>query len=262
MLTINESIKGDFNLEKKILQQINEGLDKKGCYNSLWFSTIGIWVYEYFINHNINLTKQRLYLLGRLAEVLVTQCNSDYLNYSLNHTFPVILSDNEALIQRYAKLRYTKSAHYPFDMEEQLLIGNGVFCNTVQHFMVNNKDGIEKNLNIIETKVINKKKNAVLIHDYDFYKALYEGNMPKMEEVIHRFSKGQLHKNRQYNQLLGKYVAPCALGYAKLAWRLGYKVETNSPLIPKELLPIEPIKQYDEVYDFLKEDYQNILANE
>ena len=42
-------------------------------------------------------------------------------------------------------------------------------------------------------------------------------------------------------------------GYTKLAWRKGIEVEVNSPLISKELLPIQPLDKYEIPYDFLRE---------
>ena len=42
--------------------------------------------------------------------------------------------------------------------------------------------------------------------------------------------------------------------YAKIAWRSGYEVEVDLPCIPKEWLPVTPLDNYDEHYDFLKGD--------
>ena len=50
-----------------------------------------------------------------------------------------------------------------------------------------------------------------------------------------------------------------ATGLAKLAWIKGIEVEINHPLLPKELLPINPNKEYFIEYDFLKPDYVPIL---
>ena len=45
-----------------------------------------------------------------------------------------------------------------------------------------------------------------------------------------------------------------ALGYAKLAWLSGIEVDIDSPLVPKELLPLQSNEKYDDSYDFLKSD--------
>jgi len=45
----------------------------------------------------------------------------------------------------------------------------------------------------------------------------------------------------------------CYLGtlQTKLCWFRGIPVEIDSPLVPMELMPIQPLKHYDDVYDFL-----------
>ncbi len=63
----------------------------------------------------------------------------------------------------------------------------------------------------------------------------------------------KIHKARNTDTLLNKYISMPALGYAKLAWYLGVEVEVNSPLIPKDLLPIKPLDNYEIPYDFLEE---------
>ncbi|MFC4263902.1 Imm49 family immunity protein [Ferruginibacter yonginensis] len=55
------------------------------------------------------------------------------------------------------------------------------------------------------------------------------------------------------NDIHAQYVSFPALGYAKLAWLKGIEVEVKSHLVPKELLPIQPLEKYEIPYDFLKE---------
>jgi hypothetical protein len=49
-----------------------------------------------------------------------------------------------------------------------------------------------------------------------------------------------------------KNISMPALGYAKIA--IGIEVQVNSKLIPKELLPVEPLEHYDIPYEFLKSE--------
>lgn len=199
-------------------------------------------------------SKNNFYICGLLDEVEILQYNSRFFDFGLLKMFSPILSDNEALIQRYAKLRYRAYGKMP-DMDFDVAKGRvSIWCNTVQFFMENNTEGIERNLNIIETKVLHKAdtKRAGLIDDYEFYKALYERNKPKMEEVLEKLVSPKIHKKRSDEEILGQYFSFFATGYAKLAWRKGIEVEVNSPLVAKELLPILPNDNYDIPYDFLK----------
>ena len=184
----------------------------------------------------------------------ISKFNDDQLNYGLAFTSYPILSDNELLIQRYAKLRYQPWGKMK-GMDENVLLGKGdVWSNTVQFFMANDNDGVERNLNIIETKTLKSlpKKEEGLKDDYEFYKALHNGDKAKMEEVLEKLTSPKIHKKRNDNPILNQYISLPALGYAKLAWRKGIEVEVKSNLVPKELLPIKPLDDYQIPYDFLK----------
>jgi len=79
------------------------------------------------------------------------------------------------------------------------------------------------------------------------------GDKGKMEEVLEKLTSPVIHKKRNDNNILNQYISLPALGYAKLAWRKGVEVEVRNKLVPKELLPIKPLKNYEIPYEFLKE---------
>jgi hypothetical protein len=39
--------------------------------------------------------------------------------------------------------------------------------------------------------------------------------------------------------------------YAKIAWLHGHEVRVDSPYVPAQWLPLEPLPHYDPVYRFL-----------
>jgi hypothetical protein len=210
-----------------------------------WFS---------YMLDNIIQAKQYLSNAGYIDIYLVYNYNSTFLDYGIHHICFAILSDNEKMIQRYAKLRY-KAYGKRLSMDEYVLKGEGaILCNTIQFFMENNNEEIERNLNIYElkkTKILRSSKTGEL--DYEFFKALHTENKAKMEEILENFLTPRIHKYRTNDIILDKFISLPALGYAKLAWRKGIEVEVNSPLIPKELLPIKPLEHYEIPYEFLKE---------
>lgn len=193
----------------------------------------------------------------------VNKFQSNFLDYDLPKVTSSLLSDNWNYLENvYSKLRYNSfyiddktNQEISLSMDEMVLQGeSAVWCNTVQFFMANDIQGIERNLNIIETLTLPKlpKNQQELKIDYEFYKALLSKDKSKCEELLEQLVSPKIHKKRNDNAVLNKYVSQPALGYAKLAWRQGVKVEVNSPLIPKEILPIEPLDNYEIPYDFLK----------
>ena len=205
--------------------------------------------------NQINEMKQHFYTSSIIDEIKIAKYNDRLLDYGLRSISFSILSDNEDLIQRYAMLRYQRGANAELSMDEMVAIGElPIWCNTVQFFMANDNAGVERNLNIIETKTLKSlpKKEEGLKDDYEFYKALHNGDKAKMEEVLEKLVSPKIHKKRNDNPILNQYISLPALGYAKLAWRRGFEVEVKCDLLPKALLPIQPLEEYIVPYDFLK----------
>jgi len=223
-----------------------------------------IGCYELFL-YDVKKAKQYFSNVGLVDIYLVknfTKSHSRYLDFDLPRCLIPVLSDNENLIQEYSKIRYKtfyrkddSEEMTPLSMDEMVAIGEtAIWCNTVQFFMANDDEGVGQNLNIIETITLKKlpKNQQEILLDFEFYKALLEGNKAKMEEVLEKLVSPKIHKKRNDNPILNQYISLPALGYAKLAWRKGIEVEVNSPLVPKEFLPIKPNETYEIPYDFLK----------
>lgn len=220
------------------------------------FLEINLAILELRKNNILN-SKQHFYTASLVDKLRIEKFNNRLFDFELPYVCSPILSDNEKLIQQYSKLRYQKSENTELSMDEMVLQGeSAIWCNTVQFFMSNNIQGIERNLNIIETLTLPKlpKNQQELKIDYEFYKALLSKDKYKCEEFLEQLVSPKIHKKRNDNAILSKYVSQPALGYAKLAWRQGLEVEVNSPLIPKEILPINPLDNYEVPYDFLKEE--------
>lgn len=227
--------------------------------SGLWYCEEAFYIYAIKDNKYIE-AKNHFNNCGLLDCYSIEKYNNRFLDYNFIRPLIALLSDNEELIQRYAQLRYRsfyrkdgEEEFTPLTMEEMVEDGEGaVWANTIQYFMANDMQGVQRNLNIIKTKRLkNVPTTDSFYYDYEFFKALYEGNTSKIEEILEKFLSPKIHKERN-DSPFNKYISMPALGYAKLAWRRGLEVEVKSKLIPKELLPIEPLAHYDIPYDFLR----------
>jgi hypothetical protein len=107
-------------------------------------------------------------------------------------------------------------------------------------------------------KVINdppggsKEKKYLL--DHHFYKALAQGDIEKMQDALQELLSSDVIKERSNdeNGFTDDLIFTPAVIYAKIAWHHGYEVKVNSPYVPSEWLSIEPLKEYDNYYDFLR----------
>lgn len=255
MLTLKELIEIQKEDSKIWLERLNTSIENQQKFSRNFNYYHILLAISNLINGELNLLKYNFNVSGLIDELQIKKYNSRLLDYGLNSITYCILSDNEPLIQRYAKLRYQRDVNAELNMDEMVTIGElPIWCNTVQFFMANDTAGVERNLNIIETKTLKTlpKKEEGLKDDYEFYKSLNSGDKSKMEEVLEKLLSPKIHKKRNDNPILNQYISLPALGYAKLAWRKGIEVEVNSPLVPKELLPIQPLEKYVIPYDFLK----------
>jgi len=250
----NENLNGKEKLKERIINRPESVTSN--LFLNLWFCEESSAIY-FIYNQKKELSKSSFNNCALIDEYLIKLYNSRFLDYGLHHISYALLSDNEALIQRYAKLRYHRCMNAELSMEEMVAIGElPIWCNTVQYFMANDKAGVERNLNILENITLSKlpKRELGLKDDYEFYKALHFGDKSRMEEVLEKLISPKIHKKRNDNPILNQYISLPALGYAKLAWRYGIEVEVNSPLVPKELLSIAPLDNYPIPYDFLVKD--------
>ena len=254
-IKLKEKIERSLNRKNKLLSLIindKSNIDKVAL--NFRFMEYDIAVYHLMINKN---SRQHFYIAALLDKLRIDYFNNRLFDFGLPYVCYPILSDNEQLIKEYSQLRYQKGVNAELSMDEMVLQGeSAIWCNTIQFFMANDIKGIERNLNIIETLTLPKlpKNQQELKLDYEFYKALLSKDKSKCEEILEQLVSPKIHKKRNDNAILSKYVSQPALGYAKLAWRQGLEVEVNSPLVPKEILPIEPLDNYEIPYDFLKDE--------
>jgi len=218
---------------------------------------------SFFEENNINNAKQYFYNCSLLDAYRVINYQDRLFDYDLHSIGYAMLSDNLPFIKDvYANLTYSGFYYedktyqkIPVTMEDNVLSGeSAIFVHTIQQFIKNETELIERNLNIMETLYIkkNKAESVLMKYDIDFFKALHNKDKAKCESILDEMTSPVIHKKRNDDALLKKYISMPALGYAKLAWLKGVEVEVKSKLIPKELLPISPLEKYEIPYNFLK----------
>ncbi|ACA87201.1 Imm49 family immunity protein [Shewanella woodyi] len=96
------------------------------------------------------------------------------------------------------------------------------------------------------------KKMAKYQIDQEFYLALAKGDVSAMEQALHTLTVTKA-KIRNFDGALGlteHLMSMFGFIYAKIAWRAGYQVQVDSPYLPMEWLPVTPLAEYEEEYDF------------
>lgn len=209
----------------------------------LWNDNQVFALYEFFNRGNLAKAKQHFYLCGRLDEFLITKYDEKILDYGINHLSYALLSDNEALIKRYANLRHSNY--------EAMIKGGGTApMYILQCIIKDDWKEYERVMPIMKTKTVKKFKMEM---DAAYYEALAERSKSKLEEILSEFVTPKIHKQRnKAHELINEFISHPAIGYAKLAWLKGIEVKIDSPLVPSDLLPVKPNETYQDDYDFLK----------
>ena len=81
----------------------------------------------------------------------------------------------------------------------------------------------------------------------DFFSLLLKNDKEGLQALIEDQAK-----IKSVNELEGQFLAGFAVVHAKLCWYRGIEVQIQNPLVPMELMPIQPLDAYDVEYDFLR----------
>jgi hypothetical protein len=81
----------------------------------------------------------------------------------------------------------------------------------------------------------------------DFYSLFLKRDKAALEQLLTRHAKKQTG-----DPLVEDFLAEGSTYRAKLCWIKGMEVQVDSPLVPMELMPVQPLARYDNEYEFLK----------
>jgi hypothetical protein len=231
------------NNEPRLLENLAKGNTNEKFYiTSKWYDHERFALKSFFIDHNIMQAKQHFYTCGKLDEFLITKYDEKILDYGINHLGYALLSDSKALMRSYADLRHS-------NYEVMIKIGVAAPVYILQCLIKDDWSEYERAMSIMKSKTVKKFKMEM---DFAYYEALAERNQGKIEQILSDFVTPKVHKQRnKVHELINEYISHPAIGYAKLAWLKGIEVNIESPLIPRDLLPIKPNGEYKDGYNFL-----------
>ena len=241
---INNHLKmgADSYLEDKNILIDNIKNDTSRLY-SLNVDVCSYGMYQFFVKKNIEEAKQYFYLSGKLT-VYDILLNNEKLHRPIEEKIAFLLiSDNKKLIEQFSKVRQST---YDSDIKEFLTINP-----SVQAILRDDWEHLKELIGYLKYNVENTRGWKQYQADLMFFESFLEDDSKKMKEAILLLAT-KYHKRRYDMLLYRELIAIPALGYAKLAYIKGYELDIDNPLIPKELLPIKPNKEYWD-FDFMKE---------
>jgi len=221
------------NLELQILQKIL--INEKSFVSFLTEINSFKAIYAYQIENSITTSKQYFFNAAQISIYTIQKYDAPFYSniYAICYA---ILSDDSTLIEKFSKI--TK--------ENKTQIMGRLFVQNFQNALNDsyNEDDIE------ELRQLIKKKPQGFQGLDQFFIGLQNKNLQEVEKALETMISN--HGKRGELELYKDYISFEVTALAKLAWRKGIEVEVNSHLVPKELLPIQPLDNYEIPYDFLK----------
>jgi hypothetical protein len=240
-------LESEFSCLNRIRVNINNDKLEAG---GLWYYNEDFALHEWFVNHNLTKTKQHFYKCGRVFEYLTKKFDASIMAHGMYYFDYLILSDNQVLIERFADFTYEST---PANRSHREGIEKGyynAFIYLLQCSIKNDWAEFDRILPIVQTKV-NKRYKMPL--EIEFIEGLRKGDKAKMEVALKGLTQPKMHNKNNNMPIASQLICHPVIGYAKLAWYKGIEVEVDSPLVPKEWLPIQPLKDEEYIdYDFVK----------
>jgi Immunity protein 49 len=248
LIELSNSIKSN---EYSHLQRvINHPIDERLNIMSFWGDNQFLAINEWFVNLDLTKTKQHFYKCGRMFEYETKKFDAPIMSFGMYYFDYLMLSDNPNLINRFADFTYEST---PANRSHKEGIERGYynsFIYLLQCSIKNDWVEFDRILPIVQTKA-NKRYKMPL--EIAFIEALRVEDKEKIEWALHGLTKPKMQKKNNNMPILDELICHPVIGYAKLAWYKGIEVEVDSPLVPREWLPIQPLKDDEYIdYDFVK----------
>ncbi len=246
MLSLNEVYTNDRESEKMCIQRIEQAgkacEDVKGDIMFLWHFNKTFAIATFFLEGDLSKSKYYFYVCGLLSIYMQNYYGERVIDYGIGDATFALLSDDECVIQSFSNLNHPWFEH---------TIKTGSLIHAIQNIIKGDWKALERDIAIYE-KIANTQKGKINIPDLMFFKGMQEKDERAIGAAIHLLIKDHKKRNKHMG-IAQEYISIPALTYTKLAWRHGFELDIDHPLIPKALLPVHPLPEYKIPYKFLQD---------
>jgi hypothetical protein len=193
---------------------------------------------SYFIDRDLCGLKQNFYVVCKLLMASEKEAEPGSDAFATYESFLYgLLSDSPEIYDwlTHTELKnkdYVKGPHFLF--------------HQFQLVLRRDDDALRETIALVAKKG-GKHDKALSQAGQDFFSLLLKQDKEGLQAMIENQSK-----IKSAQELEGQFLAGFAVVHAKLCWYRGIEVQIQSPLVPMELMPIQPLDAYDVEYDFLR----------
>lgn len=191
-----------------------------------------------FLEKDFQRSKIYLYKVAMTNSYYHEKLNGEIFEAIKIFTYP-LLCDNTQVINRY--LRYDKTQYNDSF--------STYFGKAIQSALKSDNRILQANIDGLK-----KRSKKGWAKQYIGIVTVFEGFLYSDKSTIEKGLQSiiDMHDQQEQPPLVKDYINFEATALAKLAWRKGIEVEVQSNLIPKELLPVRELANY-ETYPFFQE---------
>jgi len=152
-----------------------------------------------------------------------------------------LLSDHEILITKIAK------AGKDIDIPQR---NKGSLNLMLQCAMRDDIEGLKVAMAVYEKYAIKKEWNELQLA---FYTAYINQDEDRIAKVLTKLETPKLKRQSIfYKEFIDDYLSVLTTAYLKLCWRKGMEIVIDSPTVPMDMVPIEPLEKYEIEYPYLE----------
>ncbi len=209
-------------------------------------------IVSWFRDHNLIAFKEWCYIGAKLERMVFQHVPYEW--FPAYKFFSPLLSDNAEIIDWYRQ--HTLPYYITPDEEKDRDNPKQPAFHGYQMLLALNHKWDLLRQRCEQILSMDLKRDRKYLIDHRFYLALANGDKAGMESVLTELTSPKVARIRNHEfafTFTEHFIATHAVIYAKLAWWCGYELELDSMWIPKEWLPIQPLNDYPEHWDFLKQ---------
>jgi hypothetical protein len=232
---------------------------KKHCMSELSRQAVAAAMVAWFRDKDLLKCKHAAFVATKIDRLL-RQLDQDWLTgspvaFGLFWPMCLLLSDHEELIQWYAAFDWY--AGWDGDQPRPKWISQrnyeDLYCGYQTTLALRGEWSRvgERSERWLDAPPARLKR---FIPDMRFFLALAKGDVAGMEQALAEIVSPKQRRLREHwhGGYTHRLVSEEAVAYAKIAWRNGYRVDVDTPYIPREWLPVSPLPEYSDPYDFMQ----------
>lgn len=228
---IEDLIEMYLNDEISSLEKLAQLDFKERCTRNLEISSIGIAIHSMYVLKDYAKTREYFYKAALCGEYMVRNYD-ELMDTTIYKICCAVLSDNTDIINRYGTLKNKVS--------NKNFIGC-IFNTAIRSIITDNPEELKAQIEKLKITVT-KKGNKGFTGMINVCEGILNNNKILVEQGLKELIK--THGRRGEFGYAKTYFSFEITALAKLAWRKGIEVEVDSPLVPKEMLPVRELDNY------------------